>query len=132
MAFGPKTSCFSVEWDFKMFYFQISNTKRKTRPQQGRHRSVSVSSGDSDDEEVDGSASAKIRQRSASTAPKDHHQSATPPTFKESRFFHGNRHKNSSHLSTAFPSLHKSVSTPSIVVDQNLGHSRKKYAFFAF
>ena len=26
------------------------NTKRKTRPQQGRHRSVSVSSGDSDDE----------------------------------------------------------------------------------
>ena len=94
------------------------------------------------DDEIDGSASAKIRQRSASTAPKEgghnHHQSSTlglvsttPPTFKESRFFHGNRHK-SPHLTAAFPSLHKSVSTPSIVVDQNLGHPRKKYAQLFF
>jgi hypothetical protein len=68
-----------------------SSSHRKTR--QGRHRSVnSVSSGDSDDEGmdcVDASASAKIRQRSASTAPKE--SNATPPTFKESRFFHTNR-----------------------------------------
>ena len=76
--------------------------------------------------QVDGNKSSKMRQRSASTAPKEgHHQSATPPTFKESRFFHGNRHKGS-HLSTPFSSLHKSVSTPSIVVDQNLGNPRKK------
>lgn len=70
---------------------------RKSRQQQGnRHRSVSVSSGDSDEDVVDGTASAKIRQRSASTAPKEqlasYHQSATtPPTFKEPRYYQGNR-----------------------------------------
>lgn len=75
-----------------------NNKHRKVR--QGRHRSVSVSSGDSDDDEtdtVDGSAAQKIRQRSASTAPKETNMAAsvvasvTPPNFKESRFFHGNR-----------------------------------------
>ena len=77
-----------------LFHF---SKMRKIR--QGRHRSVSVSSGDSDDDEtdtVDGSAAQKIRQRSASTAPKEvqhaaNMQSATPPNFKESRFFHGSR-----------------------------------------
>lgn len=75
-----------------------NNKHRKIR--QGRHRSVSVSSGDSDDDEtdtVDGTTAQKIRQRSASTAPKEGLAassvvaSVTPPTFKESRFFHGNR-----------------------------------------
>ena len=48
----------------------------------------------SDDDEtdtVDGSTSQKIRQKkenNSSVAAK----SATPPSFKESRFFHGNRY----------------------------------------
>ena len=74
-----------------------SSKHRKTRQTHtGRHRSVSVSSGDSDDDEtdtVDGTTSQKIRQKkaerenSSSVAAK----SSTPPSFKESRFFHGSR-----------------------------------------
>ena len=73
-----------------------ANKTRKTRQQlTGRHRSVSVSSGDSDDDDkVDGSVKQKIRQRNSSLGPKEsakagHHTSNTPPSFKESRFFHG-------------------------------------------
>ena len=71
-----------------------NNANKHRKARQGRHRSVSVSSGDSDDDEtdtVDGTTAQKLRQRSASTAPKEVATSATPPNFKESRFFHGNR-----------------------------------------
>ena len=65
-----------------------ANAKSQHRKMHRKHRSVSVSSGDSEDDTdtVDGSAAQKIRQRSASQAPKEN---ATPPNFKESRFYHG-------------------------------------------
>ena len=65
-----------------------ANKSSHNRKMHRKHRSVSVSSGDSEDDTdtVDGSAAQKIRQRSASQAPKEN---VTPPNFKDSRFYHG-------------------------------------------
>ena len=70
-----------------------ANKHRKVRGQGRSRSSVSVSSGDSDDDDidtVDGSTAQKIRQRNSSLGPKETPKSSnTPPSFKESRFFHG-------------------------------------------
>ncbi|XP_040580355.1 uncharacterized protein cyst isoform X2 [Lepeophtheirus salmonis] len=105
-----------------------SGDKRKHRS--GRRRSLSVSSGDSEGDTVDGikgaprprSSSSIVFARSTSGAP----DSASPTFVKpeSGKGGHG-RARKGSHLFSHLPALQKSISTPSIAVDQTRNGKNK-------
>ena len=88
LASGDKTDNANYRSKIRSKNENNANKHQRSKMQHRKHRSVSVSSGDSEDDTdtVDGSAAQKIRQRSASQAPKE---AVTPPHHKESRFYHG-------------------------------------------
>ena len=82
---GDKTDNASYRSKIRSKNDNNANKQNQRSKMHRKHRSVSVSSGDSEDDTdtVDASAAQKVRQRSASQAPKE----MVTPTHKESRFY---------------------------------------------